>query len=646
MYLEKNIWGVDSRLWFRTITEKINIYHTISQHFINNLNLRGKEIISDSQQQVYFSSSVALLLVIMVFALLIVVSRNISSSFIERERAMKQAKIAAKMKAEFLANMSHEIRTPINGVLGMLNLLLNSNLSSEQKHKALLAQSSAQSLLHLINDILDFSKVDAGKIELENVDFNLIEELGTLVESMAYSAQQKNIEIILDTTEIKQTRVIGDVARIKQILSNLLSNAIKFTQQGEILIETSLRPINNSSLNFSCSVSDTGIGIPNDKIATLFDEFIQVDASTTRKFGGTGLGLAITKKLVELMGGNIEVSSQLGHGTKFSFECVLTPSEQSKKVEPLIALENLKILVIDSNDSSRNAIQKQFKDWGIFCDQCSSIKSATNLLNREEAAYDAILVDASQNEKQAIEIAEKTKETSQEQKSLLVYMTNIDHQHNEEYFTNLGVDYHFFKPGLSKDLYQLLCILTKNSKPIELGTQFEANLNPLTNIHSQDSEPSFIDLKLLLVEDNPINQEVAVGILEQIGVNKANIDIAGNGEEALACLKQTQDSNTFDLVLLDCQMPIMDGYTTSQNIRNGVAGNLVKDIPIIAMTANAMKGDREKCIASGMNDYISKPVEPSELKSKIVQWGLYLGKEESENTQNTDKSGANSSLTV
>ena len=260
--------------------------------------------------------------------------------------------------------MSHEIRTPMNGVLGMLGLLLGSPLTDKQRHKALLAQTSAQSLLSLINDILDFSKVEAGKIELEVMDFNLRTMLGDFSEAMALRAQEKFIELVLDVTQVEQSSVKGDPGRLRQILSNIVGNAIKFTKSGEIVIRAGLKEINNNEVIFFCSISDTGIGIPQAKISTLFDPFTQVDASTTRKYGGTGLGLSIVKKLCELMGGSISVSSELGKGTHFEFSVLFQPSQQSVVVMPRVSISELALLIVDDNDTNREVLVGQLEHWG------------------------------------------------------------------------------------------------------------------------------------------------------------------------------------------------------------------------------------------------------------------------------------------
>ncbi|PKF79536.1 hypothetical protein CW749_11150 [Vibrio sp. vnigr-6D03] len=411
---------------------------------------------------------------------------------IEYEKTILDAKNkaveAAKAKSEFLANMSHEIRTPMNGVLGMLDLINKNELTDNQSHYLNLAQSSAKSLLTIIDDILDFSKIDAGKLDLEEVNFNLLELLNRFKEINAIKAQEKQISFHLDTQNVSTPSVKGDPTRLLQILNNLVGNAFKFTDQGEIKVDAQLTKAEGELLVFQCSVTDSGIGIKKEQLSVLFDAFTQADTSTTRQFGGTGLGLSITKQLCLLMGGSLEVSSQLGQGSTFSFSIQLREGDAT--------MENLP----------------------------------------HETAFDS------------------------------QYLTSTE----------------------------------SKSKP----EQHEAKDPYLKQAQN----------RILLVEDNDINQIVAQGMLENLGIRS---DIAGNG---LAALQSLQSSTPYQLILMDCQMPEMDGYEATMAIRDGEAGQNYKSIPIIAMTANAMKGDMEKCLAAGMNDYISKPVNPESLESVLSKW--------------------------
>lgn len=618
-YLEQNIWGVNPIHWYGVMTKKMNIMQDITNYLISQLKEQGDSFISKAEEKSYLSASTALILVILVFSLLIIISRNIGESFLERERALEDAKLATKMKSEFLANMSHEIRTPMNGVLGMLELVLNGKLSNEQRRKTELAQSSASSLLSLINDILDFSKVEAGKIELEEIEFNLSDELGNIAESIAHSAQQKDLEIILDTINIQHTSVIGDPGRLRQVFSNLLSNAIKFTQEGEIKISASLVDIGNQQLRLNCKVSDTGIGIPDDKLDTLFDKFTQVDASTTRQYGGTGLGLSIAKRLCEMMDGTIDVESKVGQGTSFEVSMIFKSSPSSKKVAPNIPLNHLNILIIDKNLTNRKILLNQLKLWKINAVALSSITEVKEKLSNSNLKFDAILLDSRIDSPDEISINQYLNTMPQFNSSKIILMTNIDYQNAPKELAK-GIEAYISKPIINQDLDYLLSIITDQKNPLTLGNLLHKKLPTIKS--EEYEEQRLIDVRVLLVEDNPINQEVAKGILEQIGISISNIYSAENGLEAIRMLKDAADETSYDIILMDCQMPIMDGYEASELIRNNEVKNAQEPIPIVAMTANAMKGDREKCLAAGMNDYLSKPIQPNSLLNIIVKWVL------------------------
>jgi len=402
-----------------------------------------------------------------------------------REQSLKQALLKAQdasiAKSQFLASMSHEIRTPMNGVIGMLHLLNQETLNEKQQHYTQVAKSSADSLLTLINDILDVSKIEAGKLDIEIIDFDIHQLFSDLTTTMSHRIQNKEVELVLDIQEVKEKMVQGDPGRLQQILTNLLSNAIKFTQQGKITIRASLATLNNSTSNehndfqLHCDVIDTGIGIASDKLSQLFDSFTQADSSTTRKYGGTGLGLSIAKQLCQLMAGDINVSSELGRGSQFSFSIKLGRSNAPALVNPSREMNN-----------------------------------------------------------------------------------SISNQQQLEQYKNQNI---------------------------------------------------------LLVEDNTINQLVALSMLKNLGLDA---EVTENGEEAIAKLKEFGDQY-YSIILMDCQMPIMDGFMATQNIRKGDAGDDYRNIPIIAMTANAMQGDREECIDAGMSDYLTKPIDEKLLADCLVR---------------------------